>query len=34
MVPCYSVLSDYVGWDCRPNDQTAKPVNLRSACSN
>ena len=34
MVPCYSVLADYVGWDCRPNDQTQKPVNLGAVCSN
>ncbi len=31
-VPCYSVLDDYVGWDCKPNDQTAKPVVLRNVC--
>ncbi len=32
MVPCYAVLSDYVGWDCQPNAQSAKPVVLRNVC--
>jgi hypothetical protein len=32
-VPCYSVLSDYVGWDCRPNAETTKPINLGAVCT-
>lgn len=32
-VPCHSVLADYVGWDCRPNASTARPVNLGNACT-
>lgn len=32
-VPCHSVLADYVGWDCRPNNVTARPVTLGNACA-